>query len=241
MEQIPGFIYLIFFLTTAATIFLFLKAAQFSKILFVVLLFWLIAQYFIAHSGFYLETNILPPRFALTIVPPVLLIVIMFLPKKGKEFIDRLDLRTLTILHIIRIPVEIVLLWLSIYKTIPGLMSFEGRNWDILSGITAPLIYFIVFRLKLAGRKFLLAWNFLCLALLINIVILAILSAPFPFQRLAFDQPNIAVLYEPFIWLPCCIVPIVLFSHLASIRQILMSTERKAIEENKLVYSAEKI
>jgi hypothetical protein len=37
----------------------------------------------------------------------------------------------------------------------------------------------------------------------------------------AFDQPNIAVLYFPFNWLPSCIVPLVLLSHLAAIRQLL--------------------
>ncbi|HVF96549.1 MAG TPA: hypothetical protein VM871_04480, partial [Flavisolibacter sp.] len=37
----------------------------------------------------------------------------------------------------------------------------------------------------------------------------------------AFDQPNIAVLYFPFIWLPSFIVPVVLLSHLVCIRQLL--------------------
>ena len=40
------------------------------------------------------------------------------------------------------------------------------------------------------------------LALLVNIVGNAILSAPFQFPQFAFDQPNHAVLYFPFIWLP---------------------------------------
>ncbi|MDB6080057.1 MAG: putative transrane protein of unknown function, partial [Akkermansiaceae bacterium] len=47
-----------------------------------------------------------------------------------------------------------------------------------------------------------------------------LLSAPFPFQRLALDQPNVAILSFPFIWLPTFIVPVVLFTHLASIRQL---------------------
>ncbi|HEX5025988.1 MAG TPA: hypothetical protein VFV68_11990, partial [Agriterribacter sp.] len=66
-----------------------------------------------------------------------------------------------------------------------------------------------------------LLWNFICLALLINIVVNAVLSAPFPFQQFAFDQPDIAVLYFPFNWLPAVVVPIVLLSHLATIRQII--------------------
>ena len=70
------------------------------------------------------------------------------------------------------------------------------------------------------SRKALLVWNILGLLLLLNIVVIAVLSAPFRFQLLGFEQPNIAILYFPFIWLPCCIVPLVLFSHLAAIRQL---------------------
>jgi len=135
-------------------------------------------------------------------------------------FIDNMDVKMLTLLHAIRIPVELILFGLFINKTIPEAMTFEGRNFDILSGLTAPFIYYFGFVKKTLDKKIILAWNFICLALLINIVATAILSAPFTFQKLAFDQPNIAILYFPFVWLPCCIVPIVFLSHLASIRQL---------------------
>jgi hypothetical protein len=65
-----------------------------------------------------------------------------------------------------------------------------------------------------------LLWNLVCLGLLLNIILNAVLSAPVPFQKFAFDQPNIAVLYFPFVWLPSCVVPLVLLSHLAAIRKL---------------------
>ena len=97
-----------------------------------------------------------------------------------------------------------------------------GENIDILAGITAPIIYYLVFVRKSVGRIGLLVWNIFGLASLFNIVTIAVLSAPFPIQRLALDQPNIAVLYFPFNWLPSVIVTIVLFSHLAAIRKLLV-------------------
>lgn len=100
-------------------------------------------------------------------------------------------------------------------------MTFEGRNFDIAAGITAPFVAWFAFKNKDIRRKILLAWNFICLALLINIVVTALLTAPSPIQKIAFDQPNIAVLYFPFSWLPVFIVPVVLFAHLSSIRQLL--------------------
>ena len=121
----------------------------------------------------------------------------------------------------VRIPVEIVLFLLYVNKAIPKLMSFEGRNFDILAGLTAPLVFYFVFISKQFSRKLFLAWNIICLGLLVNIVINAVLSAPFPFQQFGFEQPNIAILYFPFVWLPCCVVPLVLLSHLSVIRQLL--------------------
>ena len=97
----------------------------------------------------------------------------------------------------------------------------EGRNFDIISGITAPLIYYYGFVKKRLNKNILIAWNLLCLALLLNIVINAVLSAPFPFQQFAFNQPNIAVFYFPYVWLPGCIVPLVLLSHLVAIKQLM--------------------
>ena len=49
----------------------------------------------------------------------------------------------------------------------------------------------------------------------------SILFGVTPFQQFGFDQPNIAMLYSPFVWLPCFIVPTVLFSHLVCIRKYL--------------------
>jgi hypothetical protein len=66
-----------------------------------------------------------------------------------------------------------------------------------------------------------LAWNIICLGLLTNIGVNGFLSAPSPLQKLAFDQPNIALLFFPFSWLVSFIVPIVLLGHLISIRQLL--------------------
>ena len=119
-----------------------------------------------------------------------------------------------------RVPVELVLLGLFLYRAVPQLMTFEGRNWDILSGLSAPLLYYLVFRSRRLGPKALMLWNIGCLGLLLNVVLIALLSVPSPIQRLAFEQPNVAVLHFPFVWLPGCVVPVVLLAHVAAIRQL---------------------
>ncbi len=221
MENLPAYISIVFALTTIFTVGLFYKATNNSKPILIILLMWLALQSAIALTGFYTITDTIPPRFLLLVFPPLLFIIALFITSKGRQFIDSLDIKTLTILHTVRIPVEIVLFWLFVGKTVPELMTFEGRNFDILSGLSAPIIFYFGFIKKQIDKKLILLWNFICLALLINIVANAVLSAPFPFQQFAFDQPNIAVLYFPFNWLPSCVVPLVLLSHLATIRQLL--------------------
>jgi hypothetical protein len=214
---------ILFILTTFLTAYLFYRAARGSKGFAVFIGIWLGFTGIVAQTGFFTLTQAMPPRLILVMLPILLLVVGLFLTKGGRIFIDQLSLRKLTILHTFRIAVELILLWLFFDKAVPQVMTFEGRNFDILAGLSAPVVYHFAFIKKSLGRTGLLVWNFICLGLLFNIVITAVLSAPFPFQQLAFDQPNIAVLYFPFNWLPACIVPIVLISHLASIRILLKS------------------
>jgi DinB superfamily len=225
IPNLPAYIPIIFFLTTALTLFLFLKAVKTPpqyKTVLGVLVAWLILQMGISWTGFYLETMSLPPRFALGIVPPLVAIIALFFTKSGQNFIKSLDLRALTLLHVVRIPVELVLFWLFQQGQIPEIMTFEGRNFDIFSGITAPFIVYFGFTKKVLSPKIIIAWNVLCLGLLVNIVGHAALSIASPFQQFGFEQPNRAVLYFPFIWLPSFIVPLVLLSHLVVLRQFFL-------------------
>jgi hypothetical protein len=221
MLPLPLYIHFLFGATTVLTVFFFYKAAPSSKTTLVLLVGWMLLQMLIGLSGFYTNTSNVPPRFALMVLPPFLTIALLFATQRGRHYIDQLNVKTLTLLHLVRIPVEVVLFWLFLHKAVPQLMTFEGRNFDILSGLTAPLVYYLAFVRKSLGRKGLLLWNVACLALLVNIVGTAVLSLPTPFQKLAFEQPNVGVLYVPFVWLPSVVVPLVLLSHLASIRHLL--------------------
>ena len=220
MENISTPIIILFLLTVLAAVLLFFRATHYSRSVILIMAVWIIVQTALGVAGFYTNWSSIPPRFPLMIVPPVLCILALLILPRGRQFLDGLDLRTLTLLHIIRVPVEICLFYLLAAKLIPQSMTFEGSNFDIFSGITAPIVYFLVFKAKKVGYRFLLAWNFICLALLLNVVITAILSAKTPFQQLAFDQPNIGVTYFPFILLPAVLVPIVMFSHVAAIKQL---------------------
>jgi hypothetical protein len=235
MNHLPFYIPAVFILTTFLTIFLFYQASNRNRKLLIVIIAWLVIQSAIAVTGFFTVTNSLPPRFLLLIVLPFAGIIATLSTVKGKSFVDGFDMKTLTLLHTLRIPIEIVLLLLFLNKALPQLMTFEGRNFDLISGITAPLIYYFGFKKRRLGTKSMLIWNFICLFILLFTVSNAVLSAPFPFQKFAFDQPTIAVLYFPFIWLPAIVVPLVIFSHLVSIRLLLKEVKYKNLSSSTLL------
>lgn len=222
IQDLPFYISLIFALATVATAWMLYIASGYSRRVLNITIAWLVIQALVALTGFYTKTDSLPPRFALLAGPAMLAIIMLFITAKGRAFLDNLNPKWLTWLHVVRVPVELTLFWLFLHDQVPQLMTFEGRNYDILAGITAPFIAYYGYTKAKLSRTALLTWNIISLGLLFNIVFTAVFSAPSPFQQFAFDQPNVAVLHFPFIWLPCYIVPVVLLAHLVSIRHLLV-------------------
>ncbi|MFW2477355.1 MAG: hypothetical protein ACN4EP_10580 [Sediminibacterium sp.] len=221
MASDPLYLSIGFSITVILTLFFSGKAFKNARIPVTILLIWLIIQSLIASTGFYTVTNTLPPRMMALLAPPMLCIAVLFISAKGRNFIDTLNTEWLNWLHTVRVPVEICLLLLFNAGLVPKLMTFEGINFDIISGLSAPLVVYYGYRRKTWSRNILLTWNIICLALLFNIAYHGILSVPTPFQRFGFEQPNIGLTYFPYILLPGFIVPAVLFAHLVSIRQLI--------------------
>ncbi len=220
MEQVTLFTKLLFIATTIVTITQFYSASKSTKAKAIIGAI-AIVQLILGNTGFYLNATALPPRIMFLVLPAVIIMVILFTTAKGKLFLDGLSLKNLTLLHTIRIPVEIGLYYLFMAKTIPQVMTFEGQNFDILAGITAPIMYYFGFVKNKLSNKVLIAWNIGCMLLLLNIVLTGILSAASPLQQLSVEQPAIALGYWPYNWLPSIIVPLVMLSHVASIRLLL--------------------
>ncbi|HRH36282.1 MAG TPA: hypothetical protein PKY12_14550 [Catalimonadaceae bacterium] len=220
MLLLPAYIPLTFLATVGLTILLFYLASKKSYPFILIVLFILGFQSSLAMNTFFQDTTSLPPRFLVLPAPSLFLIILLFFTRMGRQFLDNLDTGLLTLLHTIRIPVELVLYWLFLNQAIPEVMTFEGRNFDILAGISAPFVYYLAYQKKILSRSFLIGWNLICLGLLANIVAHAVLAAPSPIQQIAFEQPNIAILHFPFVLLPGIVVPLVLVSHLATLRKL---------------------
>jgi hypothetical protein len=219
MNYLPLPITAFFLCSCALALFLFGEAVRGSKPAVVGSLVWMLFQSAIAVSSLYLDVTTIPPRFVLVVVPPMILLATLFLTNAGRRFVDRMDLMWCILMQTIRIFVEITLYWLFLYKQVPALMTFEAGNLDILAGLTAPFIWW-AFKVGKIGRKTVFVWNGICLLSVLNALGRAMLSAPFRFQRFAFEQPTVAILHFPFVLLPAFIVPAVLLCHLAVFRKL---------------------
>jgi hypothetical protein len=118
-----------------------------------------------------------------------------------------------------RIPVEIVLAMLYHAGAVPVQMTIEGRNFDMVSGISALLVAWMAARGRLPAWGLLL-WNLLGLGLLLNIVIVSALSVPSPFRVFLNEPANTIVAEAPFVWLPVFLVQAALFGHLLVFRRL---------------------
>lgn len=231
MKQLPFYIPAVFILAAIFTIYIFYTASQRNRNLLLVIFIWLVVQSVLALSGFFAVTTSLPPHFLLLMVVPAAALVFIFSTAKGRTLTEGFNVQQLTLLHSVRVVIELVLFWLFLNRQMPKLMTFEGRNFDLFSGLSAPLVYYFGFVKNKMGVKTILLWNIVCLFILLFTVGNAVLSAPTPFQRFGFEQPTVAVLYYPFVWLPGLIVPVVVFSHLAAIRILLKKRKQQAARQ----------
>lgn len=176
---------------------------------------WALITGLLSYFEFYLNTSAFPPRILTVLIPSSLIVIYVYKAVSPQN----LNLGWLLAIHLVRIPVELILHKLYVQGEIPQIMTYEGWNFDILSGISAVFIL-ILHHTKSLKPQWLYFWNWAALLLLITIVVIAILSSPIPFQQLAFEQPNTAVLRFPFTWLPAIVVPIVFLSHLLTFKYI---------------------
>jgi hypothetical protein len=232
MSHLPTELSIAFGLTTLLTFILFRRAVtgahdprtqRLAPRLTMLIIAWLALQAVVSIGGFYVNhLESIPPRIAaFGVLPALIVIIVTFSTSSGRQFVDSLPMFEITALHTVRIFVELVLWWLFLKGAVPELMTFEGRNLDIIAGFTAPLVAYFGIVKKMITPRVILIWNVICLGLLFNIVIIALLSVPTPFQKLAFDQPNVGVLIFPISWLPTFVVPVVLFCHLVAFRQLM--------------------
>ena len=186
------------------------------------LFIWLIGSSAASLSGFTSDFSQLPPRPAIFLVIPAIVLVFLLRSKTTQQILKNIPPKYLINIQMFRIPVEILLWFLLLANITPIQMTFEGRNFDILVGLSAPLVAFLAFSNDQLNRRLIIGWNIFGLLLLSNILVIAILSMPTPLRVFMNEPANTEVGNFPIIFLPAVLVPIAYYFHAFSLKQMML-------------------
>jgi hypothetical protein len=184
---------------------------------------WMAATDRIARVGLLRRWDLTPPPFALLVLAIAIVAAAIAFGPVGRR-LTRLPLWVLVAVQGFRFPLELAMHHAYERGIMPVEMSYSGRNFDIITGLSA----FIVAWLAAIGRGgpwLVLAWNIVGFALLVNVVTVAILATPF-FAYFGEQHLNTWVTYPPFVWLPSVMVLAALAGHLIIFRALLTDIRR---------------
>lgn len=182
---------------------------------------WMGGAYLVAGTGSLARFDRDPPPFVLLLLAVLALAGGLGLSSLGERLARRLPLAALVLAQGFRLPLELVMHRAADEGVMPRQMSFDGYNFDILTGATALLLgAALALRLRVP-RALVLAWNVGGSLLLCNIVTVAVLSTP-RLHRFGTDpgQLNTWVFYPPFVWLPTVLVAAALLGHVLIFRAL---------------------
>lgn len=184
------------------------------------LILWLGFTAGLALSGLTDDFNAVPPRLPLLALSAAAFVVLGLTGPVARpdlqSVVASMPLAWPVALQTFRLPLELFLFAQHRAGQIPVQMTFDGRNFDILVGLTAPLLAFAIATGR-APRWLVAAWNVLGLCLLFTVVGLAISSAPGP---LRLDWPSAPLTLParfPYVWLPAFLVPVAFAGHFVAL------------------------
>jgi len=237
--QVPFYLTLILFLIAAILLYFILYTVNFGlqklgyalpkrrNIILVIasaLSIWLISTAILAYSGYFLDFQSTPPKILVILIPAALAVTYTSNSEWVIKLIEVIPKSWLIYIQSFRILMEIFLFLMLLKNIIPIQMTFEGKNFDILIGISAaPIAYYC--SIKKFPKIIALLWNIAGILLVTNVFLIAILSSPGPLRKFFTEPPNTIIAYFPFIWIPAIIVPFAYLAHILSIKQILRSKD----------------
>ena len=179
---------------------------------------WMALAWSAAASGMLANFERTPPPFGLLVLAVLVLAFALAFSKLGTRLSTYLPLWLLVAVQGFRLPLELAMHAMYERGVMPVQMSYSGRNFDIMTGVTAIAVALLVWSGR-AGRGLVAAWNVIGLALLANVVMVAILGTP-RFQYFGPEHLNLWVTHPPFVWLPAVMVLAALAGHLVIFRAL---------------------
>ena len=182
---------------------------------------WLVYMSALAGTGFF-RVFTMPPRIGLFLILPLFAgIAYFFLRKKHAVLAQAIPPAWPLYLQSFRIAVELLILGMFWRGMFPVEPTMEGYNFDILAGLTAPVVAYLAFQRKAISRQIVRWWNILGLVLLANVVIIfnTLLLKP---ALWGYDSSpvNPAFGAMPYLQIAGIFMPLAVFLHFFSLAQM---------------------
>jgi hypothetical protein len=197
---------------------------------------WVALTGLVAASGVLRRLDIVPPPFAAMFVVVLVAGVALARSRAGEILAQGVPLWGLVLLQSYRFPLEVVMHLAGAEGTMPVALSFDGLNFDVVTGSTA-LALGLTMRARAVPLWLVHAWNLLGMAALVNIAAIALLSSPL----VAYwgpDQVNLWVTYPPFVWLPTVLVVVAVAGHGVVLRRLLAEGRAARAPRERAVIAA---
>jgi hypothetical protein len=185
---------------------------------------WLVVAAMLAQSGVLAVWTAFPPRWPLLPISALTTLVLLSLTPTFRRLLSEIPPWQPVAIQVFRVGVELAFWQLHAEGIAPVQVTFEGRNFDALVGLTAPVIA-AGFAFGWWGPKVTIAWNLFGLAMLFNAIGTVATSTPGPLHLNWPGEPFTAIASWPVIWIPALLAPIGIFLHVVSIFQ---SVSRRA-------------
>jgi hypothetical protein len=194
------------------------RATRAATVVATIALVWMTSTWAAAQSGILQRWDRNPPPFGLLVAGIVTLSLAAAFSGFGRRLARGIPLWILVAVQGFRLPLELAMHAMYERGVMPPEMTYTGRNFDIITGASAIVVAAVLARGR-GGRAIVAGWNLLGLALLINVVIVAILGTP-RFRYFGDDHLNVWVTYPPFVWLPAIMVLFALAGHFVIFRAL---------------------
>ncbi|MEX0966122.1 MAG: hypothetical protein WD077_02715 [Bacteroidia bacterium] len=198
-----------------------------------ILLLWISILAVLSLSGWLGNFDSIPPRMFIVLAVPLCTILFITFSTGMNEILRCTPGHWLILIQTFRIPVEVLLWWMFISNLLPLMMTFEGRNLDILSGLLALPAAYVMARNSGLKKMTGIAYNIVGLLFLINIVVIAVLSLPTPFRVFTEGPSNAVMATFPYVLLPGILVPLAYSMHFFSLRKLLATKPSALPETNR--------
>ena len=178
---------------------------------------WMAVTWAVAEQGTFRQWDRLPPSLGVLVVLIIIISARLATGGVGRR-LAALPLWMLVAVQGFRLPLELAMHAMAERGIMPEQMSYSGRNFDIVTGSSALIVAALVASGR-GGKALVALWNVVGLALLVNIMVVAVISTPLV-GYFGQGRLNVWITYPPFVWLPAVMVLAALAGHLIVFRAV---------------------